>query len=178
MNIQIRSCSLDDLQALQEISVKTFNDTFQAQNSAENMQAYLDKAFNFKQLQTELSHSASEFFFIYADDELAGYLKVNTDDAQSEAMGEEALEIERIYIQSKFQRKGLGNYLINKAEEVALRQHKKMIWLGVWERNRNAVDFYAKKGFVTTGSHSFYMGDEEQIDWIMTKALTVQNLRS
>ncbi|MEH6881939.1 GNAT family N-acetyltransferase, partial [Priestia megaterium] len=26
-------------------------------------------------------------------------------------------------------------------------------------------------GFVQTGSHSFYMGDEEQIDFIMVKTL-------
>lgn len=29
-----------------------------------------------------------------------------------------------------------------------------------------------KMGFVQTGAHSFYMGDEEQIDMIMTKTLT------
>ncbi|WP_039790739.1 GNAT family acetyltransferase, partial [Paenibacillus riograndensis] len=40
--------------------------------------------------------------------------------------------------------------------------------LGVWEKNENAIAFYKKMGFVQTGSHSFYMGDEEQIDIIMT----------
>ncbi|MNO08194.1 Protease synthase and sporulation negative regulatory protein PAI 1 [compost metagenome] len=55
--------------------------------------------------------------------------------------------------------------------EIAISQSKKSIWLGVWEKNGNAMDFYKKMGFVQTGAHSFYMGDEEQTDFIMTKAL-------
>uniref|UniRef100_UPI0034D9567F GNAT family N-acetyltransferase n=1 Tax=Lysinibacillus sp. GbtcB16 TaxID=2824761 RepID=UPI0034D9567F len=46
---------------------------------------------------------------------------------------------------------------------------KQHVWLGVWEKNENAITFYHKMGFVRTGAHSFYMGDEEQIDYIMSK---------
>jgi diamine N-acetyltransferase len=86
-------------------------------------------------------------------------------------MGDESLEIERIYIINKFQKHGLGKYLLNKAMEIALERNKKKIWLGVWEKNESAITFYKKMGFVQTGAHSFYMGDEEQIDFIMTKSL-------
>ncbi len=48
---------------------------------------------------------------------------------------------------------------------------KKKVWLGVWEKNENAIAFYNKMGFVRTGTHSFIMGDEEQKDYIMTKTL-------
>lgn len=71
----------------------------------------------------------------------------------------------------KFHKQGLGKFLINKAIEIAREQNKDKIWLGVWEKNENAIAFYEKMGFVHTGAHSFYMGDEEQIDLIMTKIL-------
>ncbi|WP_438496073.1 GNAT family N-acetyltransferase [Paenibacillus sp. IHBB 3054] len=171
MSIIINKCSYEDLQTLQQISVETFNDTFKHQNSPENMKSYLEKAFNYNQLEKELNNVCSEFFFIFLNEELAGYLKVNINDSQSEKTGDESLEIERIYIRNKFQRKGLGKYLIDRAMEVAMIQNKKMIWLGVWEKNEKAIDFYKKIGFVQTGAHSFYMGDEEQIDFIMTKTL-------
>ncbi|MDQ1914067.1 GNAT family N-acetyltransferase [Paenibacillus sp. GD4] len=174
MTISIEKCTLENLQILQEISTETFNETFKHLNSPENMKAYLEKAFNSKQLEKELSNSSSEFFFIYYKEELAGYLKINWNDAQSEQMGDESLEIERIYIRHNYQRKGLGKYLINKAREIATKENKKMIWLGVWEKNEKAIDFYEKEGFVRTGAHSFYMGDEEQIDLIMTKTLMVE----
>ena len=171
MTIIFKKCTLEDSSKLQEISYETFNETFKDQNSPENMIAYLERAFNLNQLEKELSIIASQFFFVYFNNEVAGYLKVNTKDAQSEEMGEESLEIERIYIKNKFQKHGLGKYLLNKALEIAMELNKTKIWLGVWEKNENAIAFYKKMGFVQTGAHSFYMGDEEQIDFIMTKTL-------
>ncbi|MBW8351299.1 GNAT family N-acetyltransferase [Bacillus sp. IITD106] len=171
MTISIKKCTLEDLRTLQDISYETFNETFKDQNSPENMTAYLEKSFNLKQLEKELSNSSSQFFFVYSNNELAGYLKVNIDDAQSEIMGDESLEIERIYIRNTFKKQGLGKVLLNKAVETAMEQNKKKIWLGVWEKNENAIAFYKKQGFVQTGVHSFYMGDEEQVDFIMIKSL-------
>ncbi|MEC1435014.1 GNAT family N-acetyltransferase [Bacillus spizizenii] len=171
MTINIKKCSREDLKILQELSIETFNDTFKDQNSPENMKAYLESAFNAKQLEKELSNTSSQFFFVYFNHEVAGYLKVNTDDAQSEKMGDESLEIERVYIKNKFQKHGLGQYLLNKAIEIAIERNKKKIWLGVWEKNENAIAFYKKMGFVQTGAHSFYMGDEEQTDFLMAKTL-------
>jgi diamine N-acetyltransferase len=171
MTINIKKCTLEDSRKLQEISYETFNETFKHQNSPENMIDYLERAFNLKQLEKELSNISSQFFFVYFNNEVAGYLKVNTNDAQSEGMDNESLEIERIYVKKDFQKHGLGKYLLNKAIEVAIECNKQKIWLGVWEKNENAVAFYKKMGFVQTGAHSFYMGDEEQTDFIMTKTL-------
>ncbi|MFP3512883.1 GNAT family N-acetyltransferase [Peribacillus sp. SIMBA_075] len=171
MTINTKKCTLEDSRKLQEISYETFNETFKHQNTPENMNAYLEKSFNLKQLEEELSNISSQFFFVYFNNEVAGYLKTNTNDAQSEDVGAESLEIERIYIKNSFQKHGLGKYLLNKAMEIAMEHNKKKVWLGVWEKNENAIAFYKKLGFVQTGAHSFYMGDEEQIDFIMTKTL-------
>ncbi len=171
MTIKLKECTLEDLRQLQEISYVTFNETFKHQNSPENMTAYMERAFHLDQLEKELANISSQFFFVYLNHELAGYLKVNTKDAQTEAMGDEALEIERIYIKREYQKHGLGKYMLNQAIEIAKARDMKKIWLGVWEKNENAIAFYEKMGFVQTGAHSFYMGDEEQRDFIMTKSL-------
>lgn len=170
-SIDIKRCTFEDLGLLQEISVETFNETFKNQNSLEDITAYLERAFNLHQLEKELSNLSSEFYFIYSNEKISGYLKVNTNDAQSENMGNDSLEIERIYIRKNLHKQGLGKYLINKAIEIALEQNKEKIWLGVWEKNESAITFYEKMDFIKTGVHSFYMGDEKQIDFIMTKTL-------
>lgn len=171
MTITIKKCTIENLRMLHKISYVTFNETFKHHNSPENMDAFLERAFNLNQLEKELSNRSSQFFFIYLNDEVAGYLKININDAQSEEMGDESLEIERIYIKKEFQKHGLGKYLLNKAIELAMECNKRKIWLGVWENNENAIGFYKKMGFVQTGTHSFYMGDDEQTDFIMTKTL-------
>ncbi|NTU27176.1 GNAT family N-acetyltransferase [Bacillus tequilensis] len=171
MTINIKKCSREDAKILQEISVETFNDTFKDQNSPGNMKVYLESAFNSNQLEKELSNMYSQFFLVYFHHDIAGYLKINTNDAQSEKMGDDSLEIERIYVKSHFQKHGLGKYLLNKAIEIAMERKKKKIWLGVWEKNENAIAFYKKMGFVQISAHSFYMGEEEQTDFIMAKIL-------
>ncbi|RUT29621.1 GNAT family N-acetyltransferase [Paenibacillus zeisoli] len=171
MTINIHKCTLEDLNTLQEISYETFNETFKHQNSPENMKAYMEKAFNLNQIKKELSHISSQFYFAYFHNEVAGYLKVNFNGAQSEEMGEDSLEIERIYIKPNYQKHGLGKYLLSKAAEIAKERNMKSIWLGVWEKNNNAISFYKKMGFVQTGAHPFRMGNEEQVDFIMTRTL-------
>ncbi|TYP73192.1 GNAT family N-acetyltransferase [Paenibacillus methanolicus] len=171
MTIQIKACTLSDLHVLQDVSIETFQDTFKHQNSPENMQAYLDRAFNLTQLEKELLQPSSEFHMIFADDDIAGYVKVNIDEAQSENMGQDSLEIERIYIREKYHNQGLGKHLVQQAIDIAKERGKAKIWLGVWEKNERAIAFYHKLGFVQTGAHSFWMGDEEQLDLIMTKTL-------
>lgn len=171
MDTVIKNCTLEDLQELQIISYDTFNETFKNQNSTENMSTYLEKAFTLEKLEKELSHPSSHFFFICVNREIAGYLKVNMNDAQTEEMGDDAFEIERIYVKETFKNQGLGKHMLDFAHNIAANHKKKRIWLGVWEKNYHALAFYKKHGFVQAGAHSFFMGDEEQTDYIMVKEL-------
>ena len=171
MAITLKKCGIEDLADLLAIGIETFTDTFAAHNTPEDLKAYLDKAYDPEKLKEELSTEDSTFYLLYCEDEPAGYLKINVDAALNEAMGADSLEVERIYIRAGFKRRGLGRFLIDKATEIASVQGKDLIWLGVWENNVNAIAFYEKMGFVHTGSHSFFMGDDEQTDFIMSKVL-------
>ncbi|KEO81195.1 GNAT family N-acetyltransferase [Tumebacillus flagellatus] len=171
MTIQLKSCTVADVHALQTISMETFDETFRATNDPESLDAYLEKAFTLEKLEKELANPDSFFYFAYVNEELAGYLKVNINGAQSDKVIDDALEIERIYIRSAYQRHGLGKVLIQKSIDIAREKNKQNMWLGVWEKNEKAIRFYKGMGFVLHGAHSFYMGDEEQTDLIMIKSL-------
>lgn len=169
--IEIKPITLNELAELKALSIKTFTDTFAKDNTPEDLKEYLDQAYTEEKLTSELQNKHSEFYFIYSDDLLAGYLKLNVNDAQTETIEEDALEIERIYIDSGFKRLGLGKMLYNKAIERAKVLSKTAIWLGVWERNFSAMKFYHTMGFTQVGEHSFFMGEDEQTDLIMKKNL-------
>lgn len=171
MATNIRRCTVEDLQLLQEISIDTYNETYSHLHTPENINDYLDKAFNLDQLMNELSNSSSTFLFQYINDVLAGYLKVNEGKAQTYEIGIDALEIERIYVKGTFQDKGLGKTLLNEAIEIAKERDKTEVWLGVWRKNKSAIDFHKKMGFEIQGTYSFYMGDEEHVNYIMVKTL-------
>jgi ribosomal protein S18 acetylase RimI-like enzyme len=162
-----------DLETLVHLSRKIFNDSFDHLNKRENMEEYMDRAFNPEQLLTELNNPLSEFYFIMVDDVAAGYLKLNQGPAQSDIGDERSLEIERIYVDDEYQGQGLGSKLIDKAMERAKALKLDYIWLGVWEKNPDAIRFYQRQGFEIFGSHPFRMGDEEQTDVLM-KCKTVR----
>ena len=169
--MELKKCTLEGLESLQKISIELFTDTFKDQNTEEDLNNYLEKAYNSTQLKQELTNENSTFFFLLDNEEIVGYLKLNIGDAQTENIAENALEIERIYILSNVKRKGYGTFLIEKAEQFAKQKNKKVIWLGVWEKNFSALSFYKKNGFIQISSHSFFMGEDEQIDLIMTKII-------
>lgn len=171
MKYTVRECTIDDLLMLREVSYKTYNDTFGHMNTPSNMKAYLEQAFDIRKLRDELSDSDSLFYFLYGDEELAGYLKLNEYKVQTDINDPHSLEVERIYVTKEFQGQGLGNILLNKAVDVAKMRGKSYIWLGVWEKNDRAISFYKKNGFYAIGKHSFFMGEEEQTDFIMRKDL-------
>ncbi len=173
MNLTLKLCTHEDFDVLRELSIRTYYEAFAHLNAPENMAAYLEEAFNVDKLTEELSESDSAFFFLYADDHLAGYLKLNEAPSQTDINDPASLEIERIYVASKFQGEGLGNYLMEQALTIAIKGKKKYIWLGVWEKNENAIRFYKKNGFYKAGTHTFVMGEDIQTDYIMRKDLIV-----
>ena len=171
MEIKFKKCDINDIDTLRELSIKTFKDSFEKFNTAENMSKYINIAFDKSKLLSELSNKDSEFIFIYVDNELSGYIKLNTNGAQTEFKDTNSLEIERIYVKKEFQNMGIGTALMKKAIDIAKELQKSIIWLGVWEKNYSAISFYKRHGFTETGSHKFFLGDDEQKDLIMKKNL-------
>ena len=171
MEITFRKCVAGDLHALHALSCQTFSDAFAHLNTPDNMARYLNGAFHPDKLASELENAQSRFDFLYADGALAGYIKCNTDGAQTDVFDPSALEIERIYVKKAFQGQGLGGALIARACDSARSLGKTFVWLGVWEKNAGAIRFYERHGFVSVGQHAFYLGDDAQTDIVMRKAL-------
>ena len=170
-NIITRRITLDDLEKLQNIGRKTFEETFSESNSEENMRNYLEEGFSKEKLTTELKNKDSEFYFAILKDEVIGYLKVNFGESQTELKDSKALEIERIYVSKEFHGKSVGQILYDKAIEIAKQKGSEYVWLGVWEENPRAISFYKKNGFVEFDKHIFRLGDDEQTDIMMKMKL-------
>lgn len=166
---QIKKCIFSDLQTLREISHNTYKDSFISISGEEIMKSYLKTAFNAKTLQSELANPYSEFYFLYYNNSLAGYFKINEFTAQTDIFDSKSLEIQRLYINKEYQHMGFGKYLMDNITDIAVAKNKLYIWLGVWEKNANAIAFYEKNGFCKFSKHVFYMGADAQTDYIMKK---------
>lgn len=171
MNIELRRCTVEDAPALRRLAIITYYETFAPKNTSENMDAFLQSAYDIRKLRSELADPNSEYFFLYVDGKLAGYLKLNEHPSQTDIHDPETLEVQRIYVYGKFQGMGLGRFLLNTALEIAAQRGKRYVWLGAWEHNERALRFYDRMGFRPVGTHPFVMGTDVQTDYIMRKDL-------
>lgn len=167
MTVELNPCTVANLNALRAISTDTFVETFADHNTAEDMAQYVATAFAPEVLERELATAGSAFFLARVDGEIAGYLKVNSGDAQTEKRGDDCLEVERIYALSRFKGQGLGRLMMERAIAEAHARGLGTVWLGVWEMNESAIHFYEHLGFVVAGEHTFVLGGDPQRDLIM-----------
>ncbi len=166
-NIDIEKVTINDIDQLQKIGRQTFYETFSESNTEENMESYLENGFSTDKLKTELNDKNAEFYFAKIDEIIIGYLKLNFGQSQTELKDDKALEIERIYVLKEFHGKKVGQILYDKAIEIAKNKNADYVWLGVWEENPRAINFYKKNGFEEFDKHIFKLGNDEQTDIMM-----------
>ncbi|MDR6560600.1 MULTISPECIES: GNAT family N-acetyltransferase [unclassified Arcicella] len=170
-SIQIREADYLDVPLICKISEETFIDTYGAQNTPENLEAYLTKHFNQAQILSEIQTDGTIFLIVEIDNEAVGYAKLRVN--KSEFSDRNALELERIYVKKKFHGQKLGGLLLEQCCEKTKAAGCDLLWLGVWEYNLKALNFYKSKGFEINGTHVFMLGDDEQTDYLMTKELNI-----
>ncbi len=167
MPLRIQQCTLASLEELVSLSKNTFSDAFEHLNKPEDYKAYVEKVFTTAAIKNELKTKHTAFYFVYKEDELAGYFKLNQYAAQTDLKGTDSMELERIYVLGSFQGQQIGQWMLSQAKSKALAAEKQFLWLGVWQENTNAVRFYQKHGFKKFGTHPYFIGKDEQTDWLM-----------
>jgi ribosomal protein S18 acetylase RimI-like enzyme len=168
-NIQIRSATAGDNVLLAELGERTFANTFAAQNTPENLAAYLGASFSPEKQAAELADPYSVFLIAESDGQPAGYARLKAGQPSAANAGNNPIELVRIYATEAWIGKGLGARLMRACLAEAEKRGCDTIWLGVWEENPRAIAFYRKWGFTVTGRQTFQLGDDMQTDLIMQR---------
>ena len=166
--IELLRASVRNAKILHQLSVSTFRDAFGAQNRQQDMDKYVSEEMSLERLTQELEDEANYFYLAWYDGRLVGYCKIRAN-REPDIIGERPLEIERIYVTEQFQGRGVGAALMEHCIAFAGEHGHDVLWLGVWEFNTEAVNFYKEWGFELCGSHPFLLGEDLQTDVLMRK---------
>jgi ribosomal protein S18 acetylase RimI-like enzyme len=168
----IRYAVPDDGGALAALGAKTFQDTYAAFNTAENMALHIATAFTPEQQRAEIEAPDGYVLVAQADhNELVAYATV-TRAIVPPAVGDgHALEIKRFYVDRAWHGLGVAQRLMARTCETAVERGAATVWLTVWNQNPRAISFYRKVGFADAGLISFHLGNDEQTDFLMVKSL-------
>jgi ribosomal protein S18 acetylase RimI-like enzyme len=166
--IRIIKADLSHANLLSKLGAVTFSETFAHQNNPDDFNNYLQKSFNKEQIEKELNENGSTFLLAYSVGELAGYVRLReSDELQDKFPGKRLLELQRIYSLKQFIGKGIGKALLNFSINFAKQNNFDILWLGVWEHNQHAIQFYSHFGFEPFDHHAFMIGNDEQTDILM-----------
>jgi ribosomal protein S18 acetylase RimI-like enzyme len=170
-DITIRYATEKDAELIADLSRQTFYESFVVYNTKENMDKFMNEQFTKQKLINEVKQPWHIFFLAFINDELVGYVKMRDGSVPIDLLNESCLEIARIYSVQHTIGKGVGKKLMQTCHDIAKQKDKKILWLGVWEKNQRAIDFYAKWGFEKFSEQNFILGDDVQRDWLMKKDL-------
>ncbi len=163
----LKKCTLSDAPQLLQLARRTFVEAFEKDNDPEDFRAYINEAFAKNNIEKQLHDSDSTFYLVYRKEVLVGYFKLNQNGSQTDIKSEDSIELERIYVLKDFQGNQIGEQMLWKAQKIGCKKVKNFLWLGVWQKNKGAIRFYEKHGFVKFGTHPYYIGNDKQTDWLM-----------
>ncbi|HEY4064590.1 MAG TPA: GNAT family N-acetyltransferase [Puia sp.] len=169
--IRVRTAGREDAELVADISRRTFYDSFSVYNTEENMRIFLEEQFPREKQMAEVGAPGRTFLLAEWETGAVGYASLRETDPPEGLAGERAIEIVQIYSEQKTIGKGVGKALMQACLNTARAKGMDWVWLGVWEHNGRAIEFYTKWGFERFGEHVFLVGLDAQTDWWMRKKL-------
>ena len=173
MAITIKKAGKNEASILAKLGKITFYETYSIYNTKEDMESYVHLHYQVSVLEEELSNPNNFFFIAYVDEIPAGFIKLRTNKQPEALIGRKHIELEKIYVLQQFQQQKIGPQLMNTCKQTAVENGYEVLWLGVWEHNAKALQFYIRQGFEKFGEHIFLLGTDEQTDYLMKLELKV-----
>ncbi len=170
-SVSIRSASLDDVVLISVLATTTFYEAYFEQDDPHDLANYISESFDIERVREEFADAASHFLIAELDEKAVGYARLVAGSRHSSITTENTMELRRIYVLEHVWRTGVGETLLSECITTARDSGAASIWLGVWERNVRAQDFYLKHGFAQRGELEFPYGGSVGINLVMEKLI-------
>jgi diamine N-acetyltransferase len=167
----VRDAHLDDAPAISALALRTFRETYAAQTRVEDMDAFLDGAYRPEDISGKLVDGRHRYFVAEAGGVAVGYAHLVIDERDPSVTGDHPVLLAEIYLDGSHQGLGLGAALMQRAIDEARSAGADVLWLGVWEHNTRAQEFYRRWQFTAVGDMPFIFGSEQQRDIVMALPL-------
>jgi ribosomal protein S18 acetylase RimI-like enzyme len=167
----IRAATERDVAALVDLGVRTFEDTYRHANDPAELAVHIADSYNERVIGAALRDPQATYLVAETGGALVGFAKLVVGSRERGIDAARPAELNQLYVDSSQHGRGLGRALLDACAEQARIAECDVLWLGVWEKNENAIGFYERLGFRQVGTHAFHFGSESQIDLLMALSL-------
>ena len=175
MGLTIRKATSADAEALSELALRIFLDTFAAQNNPEDIELHAARSYSRDVQLDEINDPSLTYLIAEVDGEPAGFAMIGLPRSESCIRFDAPIELFRFYVDKEWHGKGIAQPMMQACEKVARSLGGKTICLGVWLENPRAIRFYEKIGFRKEGTQAYLLGNDVQTDWVMARNIETES---
>lgn len=167
----IRHATPEDAPLLAVFAAQAFTETYRELSDAQEIADYVAEHFQPQVLSAVIADPACTVLLAWVGAQLAGYAILKDEPAPGCVTGPAPLKLWRIYLGAGFIGQGLGAQLMRAVHAGARSRGARTLWLGVYDRNVRAVQFYERFGFAKVGGQEFLFGGQIYIDPVYAAAV-------
>ncbi|HET9034873.1 MAG TPA: GNAT family N-acetyltransferase [Myxococcaceae bacterium] len=164
---------------LASLGGRLFQQAFAAENTPDDMRAYLAEHFTEAALRRVLGDPQLHTLVLEEEGTAVGWALLASgrsappaaDAGASSTTGAE-VEIRRFYVDGRLHGSDAAPALLAAALAAARSLGASAVWLAVWEHNRRAQGFYRKHGFRPVGAQAFRLGADLQTDDVLLRPVS------
>jgi GNAT superfamily N-acetyltransferase len=118
-HVIVRRAGLPDARMLAELGERTFRESFSAENTPQNMTAYVSKAFDVATIARDIADAGVTYLIGEIDGRASAYAMVRAVTAPGSVRGHAPLELVRFYVDRPWHGSGVARTLMNACDEEA-----------------------------------------------------------
>ncbi len=170
MEIIYRKALPEDVLKLSILFKQVYIATYGLEGVSDEFANFITKQFAPERLSALIQDHPDTLFVAEYKGNLVGAVEIEFD---KKCHGQDFVgpELNKLYILEWFCGKGIGEKLLETAEQAAKQKDATHMWLWVLESNARAIAFYKKHQYVEIGEASFQMEVNRYENKVMVKAL-------
>lgn len=169
MEIEIRKATPSDLNNLAVLKQQVWISTYAIDGLIEEFSSYVLAEYSVENVRKSITNKDKLTLIATCNGCLVGCVEILLSPKNPVKEVEPCIEISTFYILERFQGAGIGKKLLTECLKVIERLNHTKVWLSVYYKNQNAIDFYLRQGFNHIGEMDFILGEGKHKNYIMIR---------
>jgi ribosomal protein S18 acetylase RimI-like enzyme len=152
------------------LAAHVFLDTYATDGIRPDLAREALRAYSPETFAARLADPGLRFVLAESDGQLVAFAEVALG-SPCPVAGGGLVEVVRLYVHPRFQRRGIGQALSLHAQRIAVAQGEASLWLTAWSGNGRALAFYRALGYEDVGASTYAIEDIGYENRVLRKGL-------